>query len=127
MKKISVLSSDKSFIKEMNKRIENFNHFIDSISLLTFALVNKPDIIILDTLDLPFMNENKVIKCLNEIIPQSRIIVLLRNSDDFEFLKMLRKNNNIFYSFNYPSEFLQICEVIENMVKDDQKVGLEYE
>ncbi|MEO0233515.1 MAG: hypothetical protein ABIN39_05850 [candidate division WOR-3 bacterium] len=127
MKKITVLSSDKSFIEQMKKRVETFNHFVDSISLLTFALVNKPDIIILDTSDLPYMNENKIIKCLNEIIPQSKIMVLLRNADDIEFLKMLRKNNNIFYSFNYPSEFLQICEIIENMVKDDQKVGLEYE
>ncbi|MEO0237132.1 MAG: hypothetical protein ABIN35_02725 [candidate division WOR-3 bacterium] len=127
MKKITVLSSDKSFIEQMKKRVETFNHFVDSISLLTFAFVNKPDIIILDTSDLPYMNENKIIKCLNEIIPQSKIMVLLRNADDIEFLKMLRKNNNIFYSFNYPSEFLQICEIIENMVKDDQKVGLEYE
>ncbi|MEO0289333.1 MAG: hypothetical protein ABIN00_06815 [candidate division WOR-3 bacterium] len=127
MKKITVLSSDKSFIEEMKKRVDGFNHFVDSISLLTFALLNRPDIIILDTSDLPYMNENKIIKCLNETIPQSKIMVLLRNTDDIEFLKMLRKNNNIFYSFNYPSEFLQICEVIENMVKDDQKVGLEYE
>lgn len=127
MKKITILSSDKTFVEEMKKRVESMNHFIDSISLLTFALVNKPDIIILDTSDLPYMNENRIIKCLNEIIPQSKIMVLLRKTDDIEFLKMLRKNNNIFYSFYYPSEFLQICEVIENIVKDDQKVGLEYE
>lgn len=127
MKKVTVLSSDKSFIEEIKKRVDGVNHFIDSISLLTFALVNKPDIIILDTSDLPYLNENKVIKCLNEIIPHSKIMVLLRNSDDIDFLKMLRKNNNILYSFNYPSEFLQVCEVIENIVKNDQKVGFEYE
>ncbi len=126
MKKIAVLSSDKDFIDGIKLKVDNFNHFIDSISLLTFSLLNKPEIIIIDTSDLPANNENKIIKSLNDIVPKSKIMLLLRN-DDIEFLRMLRKNNNIFFSFNHIEEFLQIFEIIDNIEKNKEKVGFEYE
>uniref|UniRef100_A0A7C3NFH6 Response regulatory domain-containing protein n=1 Tax=candidate division WOR-3 bacterium TaxID=2052148 RepID=A0A7C3NFH6_UNCW3 len=122
MKKIAVLSSDKDFIDGIKLKVDNFNHFIDSISLLTFSLLNKPEIIIIDTSDLPANNENKIIKSLNDIVPKSKIMLLLRN-DDIEFLRMLRKNNNIFFSFNHPEEFLQIFEIIDKIEKNKEKVG----
>lgn len=121
MKKIAVLSSDKDFIDGIKLKVDNFNHFIDSISLLTFSLLNKPEIIIIDTSDLPANNENKIIKSLNDIVPKSKIMLLLRN-DDIEFLRMLRKNNNIFFSFNHPEEFLQIFEIIDKIEKNKEKV-----
>ncbi|KUK50499.1 MAG: hypothetical protein XD76_1313 [candidate division TA06 bacterium 32_111] len=126
MKKIAVLSSDRSFIDRIKLKLDNFNHFIDSISLLTFSLLNRPDIIILDTSDLPPNNENKIIKSLNDIVPKSKIMLLLRN-DDIEFLRMLRRNNNIFFSFNNPEDCLQIFEIIDNIEKNKEKVGFEYE
>ncbi len=121
MKKIFLFSSDKKFVSDVYIKFKNFKFYDDVINLLTSTLLNKPNIIILDTKDLPFMNEEQTIKTLNQISPFARIILITRDYG-IEDIKRLRKNNNIFFTLNEPEELFDFFKIFEI-----EKEGVEYE
>lgn len=124
--KICLLSNDQEIKQILISKYRHMQIFDNYISLITSALINKFPMIIIDSIELPIFNEQKIINSINNFSPKSKIIFISR-IDDIEYQKIVRNNNQITYFSNYPVDMFSIERIINAILDDYDKMEYSYE
>ncbi|MDD3803936.1 MAG: hypothetical protein PHW02_06115 [bacterium] len=124
--KICLLSNDQEIKQSLISKYRHMQIFDNYISLITSALINKFPMIIIDSIELPIFNEQKIINSINNFSPKSKIIFISR-IDDIEYQKIVRNNNQITYFSNYPVDMFSIERIINAILDDYDKMEYSYE
>ncbi|MGE3062759.1 MAG: hypothetical protein AB7T10_03915 [bacterium] len=125
-KRISLLSNDQQIRQKFKDRYKETQFFDNYISLITSTMLNKFAMVIIDSVELPLFNEQKIINSINQFSPKSKIIFISR-IDDIEYQKIVRNNNQITYYSNYPIDMFSIEKIINTSLDNFDKMEYSYE
>jgi len=121
--KLGVLTNDRGIKNKLTEKYGEVHYFDNYISLITSAVINKFPVIIIDSIELPIFNEQKIINSINQLSPKSQIIYISR-IDDLEYQKLVRNNNQITYFSTYPVDMFSIEKIINSV--NENLDSLEY-
>lgn len=125
-KKIGVLTNDNDIKIKLNEKYKFTQFFDNYISLITATMVNKYPMIIIDSIELPLFNEQKIINSINQISPSTKIVFISR-IDDIEYQKIVRNNNQITYFALYPVDMFYIEKIINTILENVENMEYNYE
>ena len=112
--KIALLTDDNEVIKNLKSKNKKLDIFDNYIKLISSGIIQKYQLIIIDSTQLPFFNEQKIINALNDINRNSRIIFILRDND-VDYLKRIHDNNSLSYILEYPVNFTHLNAIIKHI------------
>ncbi len=117
--KIALLTDDNEIIKNLKSKNSKLDVFDNYIKLISSEIIQKYQLIIIDSTQLPFFNEQKIINALNDINRDSKIVFILRDND-IDFLKRIHDNNSLSYILEYPINFTHLNAIIKHINTQNQ-------
>jgi len=124
--KTALLTNDENLRGALNVRINSIINFNDYLSAITSTMIKKYPILIIDSMELPIFNEQKIVNSINQISPQTMIIFLSR-LNDIEYQKLIRNNNKVAYYITFPIDMFLLEKVVENFLNSVNNLEFQYE
>lgn len=112
--KTAVLTQDSSILTNIAQMHITPDIFEDYMKFVTSVTVKKYPLIIMDSIQLPFFNESKIIEAINTLSRHSTIICILRDND-IEFLRRIHDNRQVCYVLDYPVNFTHLNIIVKTM------------
>lgn len=115
----AILTKDNSILKNIEQMEISLDVFDDYMKFVTSAIVKKYPLIIMDSVQLPFFNEPKIIDAINTLSRNSMLICILRDND-IDFLRRIHDNRRVCYVLHYPVNFTHLDMIVKALEQNNE-------
>ncbi|MDY6787347.1 MAG: hypothetical protein SVK54_04410 [candidate division WOR-3 bacterium] len=112
--RIALLSQEEKLISEMQSE-NNTDIYSNYLKLITSIIIKKYSLVILDSMQMPFFNEQKIIRSINDLCRNTRIIFIARDNDP-DLIARIHDRNNIAYTMHYPLNFAHLTSIVKHII-----------